>query len=138
VLDINVTFGIQIVNFLITVLLVNYLLIRPVRGIIAQRRACRDDLQQKIETCAARTAEDAAAYEKVLGEARAECERLRRQGREEALERQNALLARANREAADHMREERERLREESRRASDALTAAVRELGDEAVARLLA
>jgi F0F1-type ATP synthase membrane subunit b/b' len=83
-------------------------------------------------------ARDSAAYETALRAAREKCERLCRQGRENALAGQTALLARANRQAADHMREERERLLAEHRRAQDALAPVVRDLADAAAARLLA
>ena len=44
-INIDITFLIQLVNFLIALAIINYLIIRPVRGVIARRRAENDALR---------------------------------------------------------------------------------------------
>ena len=44
-INIDITLLIQLVNFLIALAIINYLIIRPVRGIMARRRAQNDELR---------------------------------------------------------------------------------------------
>ena len=44
-INIDITLLIQVVNFLIALAIINYLIIRPVRGIMARRRAQNDELR---------------------------------------------------------------------------------------------
>lgn len=44
-INIDITLLIQLVNFLIALAIINYLIVRPVRGIIARRRAQNDELR---------------------------------------------------------------------------------------------
>jgi F-type H+-transporting ATPase subunit b len=138
VLDLNVTFVIQLINLLITLVLVNWLLVRPVRAIIAKRRAGCDELTRQTESFVSRAANDAAEYEKALRAAREEGGDARRRAREDALARREAMLAEASVSAADLVRLERESARADSERAGAALTARVDQLADDVVRKLLA
>ena len=137
-LDFNVTFVIQLINLLITLILINYLLVRPVRAIIAKRKAGRDDLAGQIDSFVSRAAQDAGHYEKTLRAAREEGGALRRQAREDAQARQQEMLAHAGAEAADLVRGERERVRGDSERADAALNARVDQLATDVIRKLLA
>ena len=137
-LDLNVTFLIQLINLVVTLVLVNLLLVRPVRDIIAKRKAGRDDLRQRIDSFLSRAAHDADTYEKTLRAAREEGSDLRRRAREEGVDQQGALLAAAGLEAADLMRQERDRVQAESDQAGNALAARVDELADDVMRKLLA
>ncbi|MBR3880842.1 MAG: hypothetical protein IKJ34_04535, partial [Mailhella sp.] len=44
-ISIDITLLIQLVNFLVALAIINYLIIRPVRGVIARRRAQNDELR---------------------------------------------------------------------------------------------
>jgi F-type H+-transporting ATPase subunit b len=138
VLDLNVTFVIQLINLLITLVLVNWLLVRPVRAIIAKRRAGCDDLARQAESFVSRAAHDASEYEKALRAAREEGGDTRRQAKEDALVRREAMLASASVSAADLVRLERESARADSERAGVALAARVDQLADDIVRKLLA
>jgi len=138
VLDLNVTFVFQLINLVIALILVNYLLVQPVRAIIAKRKAGRDELTRQIDSFASRATHDAEQYEKTLRAAREEGGTVRRQAREEALARQQDMLAAAGVEAADLVRRERERARDDSERADAALTARVDQLAADVVRKLLA
>ena len=137
-LDLNVTFLIQLINLVVTLLLVNYLLVRPVRAIIAKRKADRDDLTRQADSFVSRAAHDVEHYEKTLRLAREEGGAIRRQAREDALARQQDMLAATGVEAADLVRQERERARAASERAGTALTAQVEQLAADVVRKLLA
>jgi F-type H+-transporting ATPase subunit b len=45
-INIDITLLIQLVNFLVALAIINYLIIRPVRGVIARRRAQNDELRE--------------------------------------------------------------------------------------------
>lgn len=137
-LDIDVTFLIQLVNLLITLVVVNHLLIRPVREILAKRRAARADLHQRITSLTDRASADADVYEKTLRTAREEGGRLRREARAAGLTRQGEMLAVAGREAAEFIRAERTRAEGESREAATVLSKQVNKLADAVANKLLA
>ena len=137
-LDFNVTFVIQLITLMIALILINYLLVRPVRAIIAKRKAGRDELTQQIGSFLDRAVLNAEHYEKNLHAAREEGGAIRRQAKEDALARQQAMLAAANVEAADLMRREHERARDDSERADAVLTAQVDQLAADVIRKLLA
>jgi F-type H+-transporting ATPase subunit b len=137
VLDLNVTFVIQLINLAIALVLVNSLLVRPVRAVIAKRKAGRDDLAREIDAFVSRAAQDADHYEKTLRAAREEGGAMRRRAREEALAGQEDMLAAAGAEAALFVREARERARGDSERASAALAGQTDQLAADVVRKLL-
>ena len=49
-INIDITLLIQLVNFLVALAIINYLIIRPVRGVIARRRAQNDELRGRADT----------------------------------------------------------------------------------------
>ena len=49
-INIDITLLIQLVNFLVALAIINYLIIRPVRGVIARRRAQNDELRGSADT----------------------------------------------------------------------------------------
>jgi len=138
VLDLNVTFVIQLINLLITLVLVNYLLVRPVREIIARRKAGSDDMTRQIDAFVSRAAQDAAQYESSLRAAREEGGAIRRQAREAALAKQQYMLAAAAAEAAEIVRLEREHAHGDSERAASVLNDQVDALAADVTRKLLA
>ena len=137
-LDLNVTFVIQLINLLITLVLINYLLVRPVRDVIARRKAGSDNISRQIDDFVSRAARDAAQYESSLRAARDEGGAIRRQAREDALATQQNMLAAAAAKAADLARLERERACGDSDRAKSALAAQVDSLAADVARKLLA
>ena len=49
-INIDITLLIQLVNFLVALAIINYLIIRPVRAVVARRRAQNDELRGSADT----------------------------------------------------------------------------------------
>ena len=137
-MDINVTLLIQLINFVVILVLVNAVLIRPVREMIHKRKAARYDLIRRAHAFTDQASEDADKYEQTLRSAREEGARIRQQLRNEGLADQAGLLASAGAEAAELLNQERERALREAEQAKKALSSQVASLADDVAARLLA
>ena len=71
-INIDITLLIQLVNFLVTLVIINYLIVRPVRGVIARRRAANDELKEKAESLAGEASLKMEGYTARIAQARAE------------------------------------------------------------------
>ena len=137
-LDLNVTFLIQMLNLVVTIFLINYLLVRPICAIMAKRKAGNADMTRQIDSFVSRAALDAEHYEKTLRTANEEGGAMRRQAREDALVRQQSVLAASSAEALDLVRRERERAHADSERAEVVLRSQVDQLAADVMRKLLA
>ncbi|MDR0238826.1 MAG: ATP synthase F0 subunit B [Deltaproteobacteria bacterium] len=136
-LDFNITAIIQVVNFFIAVVVLNYLLIRPVRDIIKQRRAKMGDMLASAEAFAGAADAQLAEYQGSLGRARQEAALSRASAREDALREQQTLVAEANKRAQAQLAQAKESLLREIQNARTALEAQVKPLAAKAVSRML-
>lgn len=137
VIDINVTVVIQLVNFLVTLVVLNYLLIRPVRDIIRKRREMMEGLGREIEGFADQAEERLSAYEAELSKARDEAGARRRQAKAEAEAEEKAILAAAGKEAQAAIQARQVAVRTEADTAYAALRENVPAYADAALAKLL-
>ncbi len=137
-LDINITAVIQVVNFFIAVIVLNYLLIRPVREMLKQRRAKMDDLLASAEAFNSSAAEQISSYQAALGCARQEAAALRATARADALAGQQALLGEEGRLAQEKLTQEKLAVQKEKDDARAALAKQVKPLAAKAAARVLA
>jgi F-type H+-transporting ATPase subunit b len=136
-LDINITAIIQVVNFFIAVIVLNYLLIRPVRDIIRQRKEKMGDMLSSAEAFAHSANEQLAGYQSSLGRARQDAALARADARSDALLEQQALVAEANRRAQEQLAQAKENLLKEMKSARTALEKQVKPLAAQAVAKVL-
>jgi len=136
-LDINITALIQALNFFIAVIVLNCLLIRPVREIIRQRKAQMDDMAASAEAFARSANDELAAYEDSLSQTRRAAVQARAGARQDALNAQQALLADAGKRAQEQLAKAKQALAQEAQNARTALTKQVKPLAAKAVARIL-
>jgi len=136
-LDFNITAIIQVVNFFIAVVVLNYLLIRPVRNIIKQRKAKMGDMLASAETCASVADAQLAEYQGSLSRARQEAALSRADARTHALREQQTLVAEANKRAQEQLVQAKKNLLRETQNARTALTAQVKPLAAKAVNKML-
>jgi F-type H+-transporting ATPase subunit b len=136
-LDINITALIQALNFFIAVFVLNYLLIRPVREIIKQRKAKMDDMLSSAEAFASSANEELAAYQDSLGRARQEAALARSGARAVALDEQQALVAEAGKRAQEQFAQAKKSLLKEVQGTRTALAKQVKPLAAKAVDRML-
>ena len=136
-LDINITAIIQVVNFFIAVIVLNYLLIRPIRSIIKQRKARLDDMLSSTEAFTSAAGEQLAEYQSSLSRARQEASLARAGARSDALREQQALVAEANKRAQEQLARAKESLLQEMQSAQAALAKQVKPLAAKAVNKVL-
>ncbi len=122
-IDLDLTLFIQLFNFLVTLVVLNVLLIRPVREIIRKRHETTAALTAEADGFLARTNTALDNYESALRAAREEGGALRRQAHEEAENSGQAVLAEAHADAHRVITQKREATMEEVRKGREALQA---------------
>jgi len=136
-LDINITALIQVVNFFIAVIFLNYLLIGPVRNILRQRKAKMDGMLASTEAFVGAASEQLAGYQNSLSRARQEAALERAAARSDALGAQQALVTEAGKRAQDQIAQAKESLLAEMQSARNALSKQVQPLAAKAVSKML-
>ena len=136
-LDINITAIIQVVNFFVAVIVLNYLLIRPIRNIIRERKAKMGAMLASAEAFAASADEQLAAYQGSLSRARQDAALTRAGARVDALREQQALVAEAGKRAQEQFAQAKESLLKDMQSVRAALAKQVKPLAAKAVDRML-
>ena len=136
-LDLNLTMLFQLVNFFVALILLNVLLIRPIRNIIRQRKSVMDGMGSEAASFEEQAARRLADYEAQLQCASQEAGRNRAEGRAAGAAEQAALVSAAQQEAQTIMAQARETLRGEAEAAMSQLRGRIDEFADKAVARVL-
>lgn len=136
-IELNITVWIQLANFLITLVVLNYLLIRPILSIIRERKEKVDGLVSDIDSFADRSRELLADYEAQLAQARAAANVRRKEVKAEAETEERALLAEAAKEAQARIRSSQEAVREEAETARRALQGEMKSFVTAAVTKLV-
>lgn len=136
-IELNVTLWFQLANFIITLVVLNYLLIRPVREMLRQRREKFCGIEEEIDAFTAKAETELAAYEDTLRQAREEAAAVRRAARAEAGAAGQDILSGASREARDSMRAAQARLNAEADAAAQDLRTRVEDFARVTVDKLL-
>lgn len=124
-INIDITLLIQLVNFLVALAIINYLIIRPVRSVIARRRAQNDELRGAADTLAAEADSKLEGYNSRIEKARAEVAAARKSMRAAAEKSAQVRLNDAGDEARAIHRSAAERIRAESAEAMQELDSRV-------------
>ncbi|MBZ2170998.1 MAG: ATP synthase F0 subunit B [Desulfovibrio sp.] len=136
-IDLNITFFFQLVNFLVTLVVLNAILIRPVRDIIRQRRDKMSGLLGESEQFAGQADTKLKNYEATLVKARAEATAERDKARAEGVAREQVILADAGRQAQDYLEKSRQEVAAQVKTAMDTLKGQVDALAAKATAKVL-
>lgn len=99
-IELNYTFFVQLVNFLIILTVLNLILFRPIRGIIKKRAEVMQEKMAAIETFTAQAESKLANYKTALSGARVEAQQLRVSLKAEGTAGEASVLAKAGAEAA--------------------------------------
>ena len=116
-INIDITLLIQLVNFLIALAIINYLIIRPVRGIMARRRAQNDELRGAADSLEGEAGLKMEGYKARIEKARAEVSAVRKSMKTAAEQAAQARVNAAGDEARSIPRAAAERVRAESAEA---------------------
>ena len=136
-INIDITLLIQVVNFLVALAIINYLIIRPVRGVIARRRAQNDALRGDADALEGEAGLKMEGYTARIEKVRAEVSAMRRSMKESAEAAAQARVNEASDEARSIHRAAAERIREESVQARSELDGRVGEFVQVALKSML-
>ncbi len=136
-IDINMTLWFQVVNFFITLIALNYLLIAPIRKIIRERKQKMDSFSGAIESFTAEGQKLLDGYEAELAQARADASQYRKEAKAEAEVEQRAIVAAAEKDAQISLQTARATARTDTEKAHSELQAELKLFTDAAVAKIL-
>ncbi|MFW5836499.1 MAG: ATP synthase F0 subunit B [Desulfovibrionaceae bacterium] len=131
------TFFIQLVNFVITLLVLNLLLFRPIREIIKKRSEIMNGRLDDIEKFNKEAQSKISNYEKSLDEARRSANEVKADKRSEGLEEEKSLLESAGKDASASLKAAREEIEAQTRKAKDALAVDVEKFAEQATEKIL-
>lgn len=135
--DVNITLVIQFVNFIVTIVVLDFLLIRPIRNIVKKRRDLASGMLSDAEQFTTEAAEKLESYEAALAKAREAAAKVREERKLEAVVKEGELLQAAQRDAQEFLRESREQTRASVAKTMADMKKRIPDLADLAVSRLL-
>ena len=135
--DLNITLWIQLANFLVTLVVLNYLLISPIRKIIRKRKDNVEGLIGEIEAFTAEKQQLLDEYESELRKAREAAAIYRKDGKVMG-ELERARIFAASKDAQSEVRTTQAAVRADAGVTRRALQAKMHEFTEAAMAKLLA
>ncbi|MGD9610354.1 MAG: hypothetical protein AB7U59_13165 [Desulfovibrionaceae bacterium] len=136
-IDLNATFFVQFVNFLLILILLNVILIGPIRRILKKRAEFVSAQVGEIEQFTGTADSKLADYEKALDLARQQATAGRLEMKAEGQAQEKALLDAAAADAAGQLQAARADIAAQSATAKKALGAGVAALASKAMAKVL-
>lgn len=131
------TLFIQLANFLITLVVLNFLLIKPVRQQIAARSALTSGYLSDIEKFNADAAAKVSSYESALAEARAKASLARDALKAEGQAQEQAMLQAAHSEAQAFLQSSKKQVAADAKAAMNTLLSQVNVYAAKAVDKIL-
>jgi F-type H+-transporting ATPase subunit b len=120
-IELNLSFVIQLINFGILVLVLNVFLYKPIRKMLADRRQVIDSAREKTVSVDAEVQGKMAQYEARLHAAKAEAGARRTETLKLAQAEETALLEKARKQASESLASIRERVAKEAGEARELL-----------------
>lgn len=136
-IDINITLLIQMLNFLVFLFLMNLILYRPIRRVVAQRRQFMADRQEEIDRADSEALAAVQEFNARIQEARAEGRRKIQELKVAAYEQEKDLLQEASDRAAGQLQEMRAQIRKDVAAAREELSGQVRSFSVELAQKIL-
>ena len=136
-IDINITLLIQMLNFLVFLFLMNLILYRPIRRVVAQRRQFMADRQEEIDRADSEALAAVQEFNASIQEARAEGRRKIQELKVAAYEQEKDLLQEASDRAAGQLQEMRAQIRKDVAAAREELSGQVRSFSVELAQKIL-
>jgi len=136
-IDLDATVFIQMANFLITLVVLNYLLIKPIREQIAARSALTSGYAADIENFSSKASERLSGYESALADARAQADQLRETMKAEGAAKEQEILHNAQAEAQSYLQASRVETAKAAQAAMTALLSQVNGFASKAASKIL-
>lgn len=112
-IELNITLLIQVVNFAIALILLNYILIRPIRRILQERRDIVNGLANDTEKQTSEAGMRIKRYEAELEAARASANEQREAIKQQGLDAEQGILSDAQAEAQNFLHKSRREVEQE-------------------------
>lgn len=136
-LKLNWTFWMQVLNFAILVLVMDWLLYRPLRNVMHRRREGMRQTAERVADLESTLEQQAQQYRRQLAEAKLQAQAERAQVVAAAAAERDALLAGAQQEAATQSAEIRTQVERQRQTAAGQLAAETRRLARQLAERIL-
>jgi F-type H+-transporting ATPase subunit b len=136
-IELNSTFFIQFVNFVLILILLNVILIGPIRRILKKRAEHMAGQMDAIEKFAADADGKMKNYESALDEARKDAVAVRMELKDAGLAKEKELLGAAGQVVAEELKAARAEISSQAGAAKSALTSGVDALAGKAVGKIL-
>ncbi|MEF2144635.1 MAG: ATP synthase F0 subunit B [Desulfovibrionaceae bacterium] len=128
---------IQLVNFILTILLLNWVLIKPIRSIIQKRKELMAERMGNIEKFSGDAETKLKDYEAALDAARKEGNEIRNQFKGEASATEQSLMSAAGQEAAATLKDAQAQIKTQVSGAMDELKKGVDAFAQKATNKIL-
>ncbi len=136
-ITLDLTFVIQLVNFLVLMLVLNIFLYKPIRKVMADRKGQIDGAKERAAAVDKDVQEKMALYETRLREIKSKAGAEREVLRGDALREEAAVLEKARKEAADSLSSIKAKVAKETVEAKEYLTVQARSLSLEICEKVL-
>lgn len=136
-INLDHTLVIQLVNFLITIVVLNYLLIKPVRNQIAARKDLTAGYANEVEKFTAEASAKISNYESALADARAQAALSREALKAEGAATEQKLVQAAQADAQAYLQSSREQVSKDAKAAMDSLLSQVNDFASKAMSKIL-
>jgi F-type H+-transporting ATPase subunit b len=137
ILVLNQWFFVQLVNFLVILVLLNIVLVKPVRRMLSKRAETMAAQTSEIEGFTSSADSKIKNYQAVLEGARGEAVNARQALREEGLAKEKSILEDAGTQASGTLKAAQAQVSKESAAALESLLAGVSGMADKAAAKIL-
>jgi F-type H+-transporting ATPase subunit b len=137
VIELNIAFVVQLINFGILVLVLNIFLFKPIRKVLADRRQVVASARDKAAAVDLEVQEKMALYEARLHDAKAEAAGRRAEALKLAQAEETAVLEKARKEAAGTLGSIREKVAKEATEARALLVAQAEVLSGDICEKIL-
>ncbi|MDO9067854.1 MAG: ATP synthase F0 subunit B [Deltaproteobacteria bacterium] len=136
-IELNLAFFVQLVNFGILVLVLNIFLYKPIRKVLADRRQVIDSAREKAVSVDEEVQAKMTQYEGRLREAKNEAALRRAEALKQAQLEETAVLEKARKEAADSLASIRSRVAKEATDARELLKTQAESLSGDICEKIL-
>jgi len=137
VIELNLAFFAQLLNFIVLIFVLNTFLYKPIRKILSDRRQVIDSARERTVSVDQEVQEKVALYEARLREVKAEAANMRADALKQAQAEESALLEAARQEAMTRLGSIRSKIAEESAEAKKMLAIQAEALSGEICEKIL-
>lgn len=136
-LNIDSTFFIQVINFIILIVVLNWLLVKPTLRVLEERKVRVEGSEEEARRLTAEADKNIQDYEQSLATARIDAGRQKEQIRMEGIERENEIIKAAREQSRKTVEDMKLRIEKEAREASSVMKNEVKALSAQIAEKVL-